>query len=376
MFYILRNTYSPNGASSNRAMAYYRAMDAIGVDATIVILQPDSKCSRIKDTFKHLKVIHCWNRISSSNRLFRRIYFYISIFRFLKKLRGGDKVYVYGSTPCLHQMIRKRGVESYLEVTEHPEVYPLKTRFFFNSLNKAFDDCKKLKGLFVISSTLKDCYCRAGVDEGKIHIINMIVDTTRFDGLVKTSGKKYLCYCGNGNNRKDKVDELIISFKKITESFPDVGFMIVGPTRQVYKGEKDNVELVNELGLKDRITFTGALPAEQIPQILVNAEILILRRPDTLQNRAGFATKLGEYLASATPVIASSVGDIPLFLKDGDSALLVPPDNQPAFENKLSWALCHPEEIQEIGRKGKEVAKQSFNSMVETKKLLSVIFGS
>ena len=373
MLYILRNTFSPNGASSNRAMAYYHAMDAMGIEGTVVILQPDAKNSRIEERFKHLKIVHCWDDANSSNRLIKRLFYYINIFKFFRRLKSGDKVYVYGSLPCIHQLVKKNGVDVYLEVTEHPSIYPLKTRYCGNSLKRAFSDCKRLKGLFVISTNLKEFYIQQGVDERKIHIINMIVDTKRFEGVSKNSDKRYVCYCGNGNNRKDKVDELILSFKKVSESFPDVSLMIVGPKKQVFKDEKDNVELVKELDLNDKVVFTGALPADQIPQILVNSEVLVLRRPDTLQNRAGFATKLGEYLASGSLVIASTVGDIPLFLKDGDSALLVPPGNSAAFEEKLSWALSHREESRVIGERGKLVAQRSFDSLIETKKMMNFI---
>lgn len=373
MFYILRRTFSPNGASSNRALAYYRAMDAMGIDGTIVVLSPDSQNSRIEDRFSHLKIVYCWNKLTASNKIFRRLYYYYSSIKFLRSLKKGDKVYIYGSLPCIHQLVKKKGVDVYLEVTEHPSIYPLKTRFWGNSLKRAFSDCKKLKGLFVISTNLKEYYSQQGVDERIIHIINMIVDTKRFEGVIKNTDKRYVCYCGNGNNRKDKVDELIQSFKKVSVAFPDIHLMIVGPKKQVFKGEKDNVELVNELGLNDRVTFTGSLPSDRIPQILVNAEVLVLKRPDTLQNRAGFATKLGEYLASGSLVIASTVGDIPLFLVDGVSALLVPPGNSAAFEEKLSWALSHREESRLIGERGKMVAKQSFDSMKETKKMMDVI---
>ena len=375
MFYILRSTFFPNGASSNRALAYYRAMDSMGIEGKIVVLAPDARCSRIEDEYRHLQVEYFWNKLIASNKLFRRFYYYLSIARFMRSLKKGDKVYVYGSLPCIHQLVQKKSVGVYLEVTEHPSIYPLKTRFFWNTPKKAFEDCQKLKALFVISTNLKDCYVKAGVEENKVHIINMLEDTQRFEGLARNPEMRYVCYCGNGNNRKDKVDELIYSFKKVSSSFPDVNLMLVGPTKQVFEGEKDNVSLVKELGLENRVTFTGLLPAERIPQILVNSEVLVLKRPDTLQNRAGFATKLGEYLSSGSLVIATTVGDIPRFLTDGESALLVPPDDLDSFEHKLAWALSHPAEGRVIGQKGKKVAEKNFNSMIETKKMMDVIFG-
>ena len=67
--------------------------------------------------------------------------------------------------------------------------------------------------------------------------------------------------------------------------------------------------------MKDSIVFTGIVSAADIPQILKNAAVLALDRPDSLQAQCGFPTKLGEYLLTENPVIVTKVGDIPLFLE-------------------------------------------------------------
>ncbi len=373
MFYILRHTFTPNTASSNRALAYYRAMDSLGIEGTIVVLQPDSNNSRIEENYKHLQIVHCWNSLSASNKLFKRIYFYISVIRFIKRLKSGDKIYIYGSLPCIHRLVNRRDIDVFVEVTEHPKVYPIETRFRGNSLQSMLEDCKKLRGLFVISTKLKEYYVSQGINADRVHIINMIVDPERFVGLTKNTTKRYVCYCGNGNNKKDKVDELIKLFKKIVDKHPEVLLYIVGPKQQFFKDEQDNVELVRTLGLNDKVVFTGILSAEKIPQILVNAEVLVLNRPNTLQNESGFSTKLGEYLLSGTPVVATTVGDIPLFLKDGVNALLADPGDFFAVEQKIDWALSNPQLASVIGDSGRNVALSSFNATTETRKLMACV---
>ena len=374
MFYILRNSFMPNTASANRALAYYKAMDVIGVEAKVIILQADAHQSRIDYVFKHLIIEYWWeNGFQSRNKYYRRIQYFLNLRRFLKQVKPGDKVYIYGSSHGIHSLLKKKGVGVYLEVTEHPLVHPVITRFGRNTHKKAIDDCRQLNRLFVISNYLKQYYIEEGVPEGVIHVINMFVDVKRFDGLFRSSKDRYICYCGNGNNKKDKVDNLINVFSSIAARFPDVNLMIVGPTQQPYSDEKNNVELVRELGLEDRVTFTGILPSNQIPQILINAELLALDRPNTLQNKAGFATKLGEYLLSGRPVVVTSIGDVPLFLKDKESALVVEPDNPDAFAEKIVWALNNKNDADMIGERGREVASREFNSMIETKKLVSFI---
>lgn len=373
MFYILRSSFIPNTASANRALAYYRAMDEFGVEATVVLLSPDDKRSRVGESFKNIKIVYCWENQISSNKIIRKIYYYLNLLHFIRRVKSGDKVYIYGSSQGIHQLVKKKGVEVYLEVTEHPEVYPIKTRMFDNRRVNSINDCIRLDGLIVISNNLKDYYIEQGLNKQRVHIVNMIVDYRRFEGLRKTPSMRYICYSGNGNNRKDRVDELIKVFRNISLLYPDIKLVIVGPTKQVFKTEKDNVELVRELGIEDKVVFKGVLPAKEVSRVLINAEVLVLDRPDTLQNKAGFPTKLGEYLLSANPVVVSRVGDIPLFLKDKHSALLVDPGDTIGLQKCIIWLLENQDLAIQIGQNGREVAKTFFNSLSETKKLLSII---
>ena len=153
---------------------------------------------------------------------------------------------------------------------------------------------------------------------------------------------------------------------------PDVKLYIIGKTP-----DKDdvsgNLKLIENLGVKSSVVFTGIVSAAEMPQILKNATVLALDRPDSLQAQCGFPTKLGEYLLTENPVVVTKVGDIPLFLKDGETALLSEERNPQEFSSKLLWALEHPEEAVEIGKAGAQVAMREFNYLNETKKIIKAI---
>ena len=50
--------------------------------------------------------------------------------------------------------------------------------------------------------------------------------------------------------------------------------------------------------------------------------ILILARPQNLQTRFGFSTKLAEYMASGVAVLTTDVSDNLLFIKDGENGFI------------------------------------------------------
>lgn len=166
---------------------------------------------------------------------------------------------------------------------------------------------------------------------------------------------------------------MIKAFAIVAEKVLDVKLYIIGKT-PLTEQKFDNYLLIKRLNLEDRVVFTGVVSAKEMPQLLVNADVLALDRPDNKQAKYGFPTKLGEYLLSGNPVVVTSVGDITKFLTDGVSALIASPQNPKNFADKLLWALTYTEEAICLGGRGKMIALEFFNSLTETQKLYSFMF--
>lgn len=374
MIYFLNFSYCPNTAPENRLQGYYHALDKMNVKATVVYIHPDNHCSRNSTKYKNISTEYLWNPYMPYRGPFRRLTLFRYIRRFLKRLRAGDIVYTYSLSLLTKMCEEVNGVSVFAERTEHPEA----TVAFPNPLLALSDaeiitTINHLSGLFVISNPLREYYENLGIDPSKIHVLNMTVDVERFKNIKKAACReKYIAYCGNVSNNKDGVDILIKSFALVCKKRPDIKLYIIGKTPSQTEAS-DNLRLIKSLGIEERIVFTGVVSSEQMPQLLKDAVVLALARPDNLQAKYGFPTKLGEYLLTENPVVVTSVGDIPLFLKDGVSALISEPSNVEMFAEKLLWALDNPGEASAVGKAGAAVAAEFFNSDIETKKLLSVI---
>lgn len=370
-FYMIIGAYEPCTAPTNRALSFINSFDKESINTQVIFLEPNITMSKIeKLNYEHIEVRYLWERSVSKQYIVNRLLTGIRITRFIKDLREGDKVFLFGVAKYLHKFVSKKGIEVYHERTEHPDVVRL--RFAFER-KRYIRNCKKLSGLFVISTALKNYFISIGVPEKKITIVNMTVDPNRFENVSKsTSVEKYIAYCGTASNNKDGVDRLIKAFAIVAQKHKDVKLYIIGRTPSS-DDASGNLQLVDSLGIKDRVVFTGVVLAEQMPQLLTNAIILALARPNNLQAQNGFPTKLGEYLLTRNPVVVTKVGDIPLFLKDGESALLAEPDNIEEFADKLCWVLEHQSEGIEIGQKGRNVAMANFNASIETNKIINTI---
>ena len=98
---------------------------------------------------------------------------------------------------------------------------------------------------------------------------------------------------------------------------------------------RDELErLAGELRLGDRVTFTGRLTGVHVLREYANAEIFCgLSRSEALGN------VFLEAQASGCAVVATRVGGIPDAVQDGETGLLVPPDDVDAAADALRMLL-------------------------------------
>lgn len=373
-FYILREQFKPNKAETNRLLAFLHVFDKQGIKTKVVFFIPDKDCSEVKDVFRNIEFIYLWRKYNIRNKYLKHIMGPLFLRRFIRSLRIGDIVFLSEYESAVWNLVKRKGIRIYYEATEKPGTEHrygyysrIKTKQFYRA-------CKYLGGISAISTQIKSDFINMGVSPDKIHLINMTVDSSRFMGLGKQPCEKYIAYCGTATNNKDGVDQLIKAFAIFHKKHPDYKLYIIGET-PLKSMAFSNLELVRNLGVENNVVFTGIVPAKDIPQMLKNAQILALDRPDNVQAKYGFPTKLGEYLLTENPVVITRVGDIPLFLTDKENAMLAEPDNPEDFAKQMDWVVEHPKEAEVIGRNGAKVAIVNFNHITEGKKLLAMLLG-
>ena len=375
-FYAIFGTYHPNSAVTNRMLSYLEAWSRMDdIEVTAVFTEPDRKFSRLESSYKNITAIYLWDIFSFKNYIFHKMMLLLYVKTFIKRLHSGDKVYLYGEPYFLNKILLKRpDVQVFQERTEHPMVFNSGYWPYCISLDTYLQDCKKMNGLFVISQPLKEYFVNIGMDSQKVHIVNMTVDASRFIGIKKREqSKRYIAYCGKASNNKDGVDQLIKAFALVNKKYPDIYLYIIGQAPNS-KEVNNNVELVENLGVSGRVVFTGVVSSSDMPQMLTDAIILALDRPDNLQAKYGFPTKLGEYLLTGNPVVVTRVGDIPRFIENGLSGMIAEPSNPEDFASKICWLLENPERAITIGEQGKKVAMDCFNNEIEAGKIVNNIF--
>jgi serine acetyltransferase/glycosyltransferase involved in cell wall biosynthesis len=370
---FLNRRYCPGEAWTNRILAYAKGFADAGEEVYLYYLISDKNRTPYSINIPGVNVVNLFESDGFLVRRFRYLSFLKNLRRFKKQIRLGDKFFVYGGYEYQLKVALsvKDKAKVFCEITEHPNIHGTSIQIERSNARK-IKMLKKLDGLFVISRSLKEYYLSHGVPEEKIHIINMFVDTGRFDDLSKTTEEKYIAYCGAVSYGKDGCDTLLKAFSIFHKNHTDYNLYIIG------KGVDKNVipqlqKLAKQLSIGDAVKFTGRVAPDQVPNLLYNASMLALARPINLQSQNGFPTKLGEYLATGNPVVITRVGEISDFIKHHDTGLLAYPDNADSFAEQLSWAADHEQEAKEIGHRGKQLAFTAFNYQTQTSVALKVI---
>jgi glycosyltransferase involved in cell wall biosynthesis len=94
-------------------------------------------------------------------------------------------------------------------------------------------------------------------------------------------------------------------------------------------------------GVADRVHFLGHVDHTRVAATLAAADVAVAPYP-ALDSFSFSPLKLYEYLAAGTPVVASSIGQIPAVLGDGRWGTLVPPGDATALARALTHAVGDP----------------------------------
>jgi len=217
----------------------------------------------------------------------------------------------------------------------------------------------------VISNALKhffDAHVKLYNKKIPVSILNMIVEPDRYSCSYSSIDSKYkdIVYVGTMYGDKDGVYYLLEAFLKIYQDYPDSRLILIGDNTKVLQMQRIN-DILSKIQYSDRIIFTGQLDRKSVIEKINSAYCLVLARPNNIQAKYGFPTKLGEYLSTGKPIVITSVGEIPLYLKDGMNAYIAKPDDVNSFADKLRECLNDPKKASLIGKKGQELVYKEFN---------------
>lgn len=156
-------------------------------------------------------------------------------------------------------------------------------------------------------------------------------------------------------------DTLIRAFAKACEKHPGIRLVLIGDGNARQSLET----LASELGVTDRVTFTGALPFDEIPRYLKAADVFAFASVTETQ---GLVTI--EAMAAGLPVVAVDGPGTHDIVEHGKQGFLVENDSD-ALAKGLHKLLSDPQRIKRLSNHALKKAK-AFEVNQLGKQLLSV----
>lgn len=361
---VVWNFY-PNTAYTNHTKATVRGFRESGVKCDVFSIKPLLEAD---DMALNQKFVGTKNYVKTA---FAMLYNYMALTNVAKNY---DVIYCATSDLRIIKRLlpfaRKYNKVIVHERTEYPDVF---MSFGRAKLNEYCKYVAKFDKIFTISTYIKSFLANRGVENDKLQVYPMIVDPHRFDGIEKQDvGYRYIAYCGNLQNSKDGVSDLIEAYGSTEYAKEIFKLVLIGKTPSetemaIYKAAIDKYELT------DKVIFTGQVQYYDMPQMLKNADVLALCRPNNHQAEGGFPTKLGEYLSTGNPVLVTNVGDMGLYIKDDVNGFLSEPSNISMFCEKLDYITTHYDKAKQVGLRGMDLVHTSFNYKEQTNIILQTI---
>jgi phosphatidyl-myo-inositol dimannoside synthase len=154
-------------------------------------------------------------------------------------------------------------------------------------------------------------------------------------------------------------DTLIRAWPQVQAAVPEAALLLVGDGP--YRG--DLRRLATELGVAGSVTFTGSVPAADLPGYYSAGDVFAM--PCRTRRRGLDVEGLGivylEASAAGLPVIGGDSGGAPDAILDGETGYVVPGRSVPALAARLTELLTDPVRRKAMGQRGLAWAEQEWD---------------
>ena len=158
------------------------------------------------------------------------------------------------------------------------------------------------------------------------------------------------------------LDYSLKSLASLVNDFPEISLLVIGKMKK----DGHTSRLIDELGIKDKVSFKTDLTKEEISKEYASSSIAIV---SSLYE--GFGYPAIEAMSCEIPLIATNVSSIPELV--GDYAKLIPAKNANELSNAIRNILHDYSHYKNIAVRGREHIVDNFNWLKITEEYENII---
>jgi len=152
--------------------------------------------------------------------------------------------------------------------------------------------------------------------------------------------------------RRKGLQYLISAMSDIVEEVGNVTLKVVGNGPYM----ENLMRLTQDLSLERHVEFSGYVRRRELHKVYANCDVYV--QPSLSE---AFPATIREAMAAGRAVVATDVGVVTEFVKDGFNGCLVPPKSSRKLARKIADLLLNEERRAKIGQEGREYAEKNFN---------------
>lgn len=156
---------------------------------------------------------------------------------------------------------------------------------------------------------------------------------------------------------KKGFDTALRALKLVREKIPDVLLLLAGSGPE----SSSLRQLTRDLDLESNVRFLGDLSQDQLRRYYTLADVFMMVGREIPDDVEGFGLVYLEANACGTPVIGARVGGVLDAIEDGQTGLLVPPENPDAAAAATIKLLTHPDLATTLGEHGRRRVRSSLH---------------
>ena len=222
--------------------------------------------------------------------------------------------------------------------------------------------------VLVRSESLRRAVVDLGGDAEKIEIQRTGIPLEEFpfrERAVPQNGEWRFVQAGRLIEKKG-VPLTLRAFSTFLKQYPNATITIAGEGPLLPELQK----LARELGVADRVSFTGFVSQEELRQIYYRSHFFLHPSQTGRDgNQEGIPNSMLEAMATGLPVFATEHGGIPEAIENGASGVLVPERDDEALTRALLNAAQDPGLLRRIGDAGAEAVKHNFDWATQAQRL-------
>jgi colanic acid/amylovoran biosynthesis glycosyltransferase len=168
---------------------------------------------------------------------------------------------------------------------------------------------------------------------------------------------------------KKGVDLLVEAAAQLVEGHPDLEIDIIGdgPLREELSAQ------IERLGLVGRVRLLGVATVAEVLEAMAAARAVVLPcRVDANGDRDGMPTVLVEALSRGVAVVSTDIVGIGELVTDGETGLLVEPEDASALAAALDRLLADPILAARLGEAGRRLVQERFRPEDSTAALAAI----